>query len=98
MTISLYSFGFPSGLDGKVSACNEGDQGSIPGLGGSPGKGNGNPFQYSCLENPMDKGAWQAIVHRVKKSWARLGNFQFHIYTSKPNNISQNKYIQIWIP
>ena len=45
------------------------DSGSIPGLGRSPGEGNGNPLQYSCLENPMDREAWQAIVHRVAKSW-----------------------------
>ena len=95
MTISLYSFGFPGGSDGKVSACNAGDPGLIPGLGGFLGEGNGNPFQYSCLENPMDRGAWEAIVHRVKKSWTRLSNFHFHIYLSKPNNISQNKYIQV---
>ena len=50
--------GFPGGSDGKVSAYNAGNPGSIPGLGGSPGEGNGNPFQYSCLENPMDRGAW----------------------------------------
>ena len=48
---------FPGGTDGKKSACNVGDPGSIPGLGRSPGEGNGNPVQYSCLENPMDKGA-----------------------------------------
>ena len=47
--------GFPGGSDGKVSACNAGDPGSIPGLGRSPGEGNGNPLQYSCLENSMDK-------------------------------------------
>ena len=50
--------GFPAGSDGKMSAYNAGDPGSIPGLGKSPGEGNGNPFQYSCLENPMDGGAW----------------------------------------
>ena len=49
---------FPGGSDGKVSARNVGDQGSIPGLGRSPGEGNGNPLQYSCLENPTDRGAW----------------------------------------
>ena len=49
------------------SACNAGDQGSIPGLGRSPGEGNGNPLWYSCLENPMNGGAWQATVHEVKK-------------------------------
>ena len=51
------------------SACNVGDPGSIPGLGRSPGEGNGNSLQYSCLENPMDGGAWQATVHGVTKSW-----------------------------
>ena len=61
--------GFPGGSDGKVSACNAKDRGSIPGLGRSPGKVNGNPLQYSCLENPMDRGAWQATIHRV----ARVG-------------------------
>ena len=49
--------------------------GSIPGLGRSPGEGNGNPLQYSCLENPMDGGAWRAIVHGVAKSWTRLSDF-----------------------
>ena len=58
---------FPGDPDGKESACNEGDPDSIPGLGRPPGGGHGNPLQYSCLENPMDRGAWQAIVHRVAK-------------------------------
>ena len=49
---------FPGGSDGKASACNAGDPGSIPGSGRSPGEGNGNPLQYSCLENPVDRGAW----------------------------------------
>ena len=60
---------FPGGSDGKASAYNAGDPGSIPGSRRSPGEGNGNPFQYSCLENPMDGGAWWAIIHgsqRVK--------------------------------
>ena len=52
----------------KASAYNMGDPGSIPGLGRSPGEGNGNPLQYSCLENPMDGGAWWAAVHGVAKS------------------------------
>ena len=60
--------GFPGGSDGKQSACNVGDLGSIPGSGRSPGKRNGYPLQYSCLENPMDRGAWRATVHRVTKS------------------------------
>ena len=50
--------GFPGGSEGKVSACNAGDLGLIPGSGRSPGEGNGNPLQYSCLENPMDREAW----------------------------------------
>ena len=57
-----------SSSDGKASACNAGDLGSIPGSGRSPGEGNGNPLQYSCLENSMDRGAWQATVHRVAES------------------------------
>ena len=60
--------GFPGGSDDKVSACSAGDPGSISGLGRSLGVGNGNPLRYSCLENPMDRGAWQATVHRVAKS------------------------------
>ena len=60
--------GFPGGLDDKESAYNAGDPGSVPGSGRSPGEGNGNPLQYSCLENPMDRGAWLAIVHTVTQS------------------------------
>ena len=58
-----------------MSAHNAGDPGLIPGLGRSPGEGNGNPFQYSCLENSMDGGAWWATVHEVKKSQTRLSDF-----------------------
>ena len=61
--------GFPGGSEVKTSACNAGDLGLIPGSGRSPGEGNGNPLQYSCLENPMDGGAWWATVHRVARSW-----------------------------
>ena len=61
--------GFPGGSEGKASACDAGDPGSIPGSERSLGEGNGNPPQYSCLENPMDTGAWWATVHRVAKSW-----------------------------
>ena len=59
--------GFPGGSDGKEFAYSVGDTGSIPGLRRSPGEGNGNPLQYSCLENPMDRGAWRATVHGVTK-------------------------------
>ena len=59
---------FPDSSDSKASAYNAGDPGSIPGSGRSPGEGNGNPLQYSCLENPMDRGAWWATVHGVAES------------------------------
>ena len=59
---------FPGGPDGKESACNEGDLVSVPGSGRSPGGGSGNPLQYSCLENPMDIGTWQAAVHGAAES------------------------------
>ena len=62
----------PGGSDGKESACNAGNLGSIPGLGRIPGEGNGNPLQYSCLENPMGRGVWQATVHEVANSWTQL--------------------------
>ena len=60
--------GFPGGLGGKESTCNVRGLGLIPGLGRFPGRGHGNPLQYSCLENPMDRGAWCATVHGVAKS------------------------------
>ena len=60
--------GFPGGSDSKESACNVGDLGSIPGSGRFPGDRNGNPLQYSCLENSMDREAWQAMVYGVAKS------------------------------
>ena len=59
--------GFPGGADGKESVCNAGDLGSIPGSGRSPAKGNGNPLQYSCLGNPIDREIWQAMVHGITK-------------------------------
>ena len=59
--------GFPGGSVVKIPPANAGDVGSIPGWGRSPGGGHGNPLQYSCLENPMDRGAWWATVHRVAK-------------------------------
>ena len=63
--------GFPGGSEVKVSAQNAGDLGSIPGSGRSPGEGNGNPLQYSYLENPMDGGTWLATVHGVTKNQTR---------------------------
>ena len=67
-----------------VSVGDERDPGSIPGLGRSPGGGNGNPLQYSCLENPMDRGAWRATVHRVVKSQVQLSvHTQTHTHTGR---------------
>ena len=68
-------YGISCGSAGKETACNVGDLGSIPGLGRSPGEGNGYPLQYSGLENSMDRGAWWATVHGVTKSWTRLSDF-----------------------
>ena len=71
--------GFPRNSVGKESVCNAGDPGSIPGLGRSPGEGHGNPLQYSCLENPVNRGAWQATVHgdiQSRRSWSPRGSEQ----------------------
>ena len=65
---------FPGGSDSKESACNAEDLGSIPGSGRSPGEGHGNPLQYSCLGNPMDRGAWWAVIQGVAKSQVRLAD------------------------
>ena len=64
--------GLPGGSDGTESACNAGDPGSIPGSGRSPGQGNGDPFQDSCLKNSTDRGAWRGSVHGVAEDWTRL--------------------------
>ena len=69
--------GFPGGSVVKKSPANAGDEGLIPGSGRSPREGNGNPLQYSCLENPMDRGAWWATVHRAAKSQTQLSDFTF---------------------
>ena len=88
-TIPLFSKGFPSGSVVKNLPANAGDSRDwhlIPGLGRSPGGGNGNPLQYSCLKIPMDKGAWWAIVHGVAKSQTRLRTEQAHMRLfSKPH-------------
>ena len=70
LLLSSLRKGFPGGSDGKLSLCNVEDLGLIPGLGSTPAEGHGNPLQYSCLENPMDREAWLAIVHGV----ARVGH------------------------
>ena len=76
-----YYLASPGQLSGKKSTCNTEaakGMGSIPGSGRSPGRGNGYPLQYSCLENPMDRGAWWATFHRVIKSWIRLKQLRTH--------------------
>ena len=78
----FWTVGFPGGSEVKASACNAGDLGSIPGSRRSPGEGNGNPLQYSCLENPMDGGALWATVHglqRVRHNWAISLSFHFSL-------------------
>ena len=69
-----YTMGFPGGSDGKESVYNAGDMGSVPGLERSPGEGNGNPLQYSCLENSTNTEAWQATVCGIAKSETGLSN------------------------
>ena len=82
--VLLNNKGFPGGASGKEPPCqwrDIRDVGLIPGLGRSPGEGNGKPFQHSCLENPKDRGAWWAMVHRVAKSWTQLKQLSTHACT-----------------
>ena len=74
LTVISTAWGVPGDSDGKESACNAGDVGSIPGSGRSPGEGNSNPLQYSCLENPMDRGDGQATVRGVANCQTQLSN------------------------
>ena len=76
---------FSGSSEVKASVCNVGDLGSIPGLERSPGEGNGNTLQYSCLENPMDEGAWWATVHGVARSWTRLSDFTHSLAEARVN-------------
>ena len=87
--------GFPGGSEGKESACSVGDLGSIPGSGRSPGEGNGNTLQYSCLENPMDRGSWWATVHEASESWMRLSehiSFTFFLMPAVTDMVLGIKY------
>ena len=81
--VGLVSGGLLGGSDGKEFACNAGDLGSMPGSGRSPGEGNGNPLQYSCLGNPMDKGAWRATVHGGREELKDSFNFVAHFFCSE---------------
>ena len=95
---SSLCFLFPGGSDGKASACNAGDPGSIPGWGRSPGEGNGNPLQYSCLENPTDGEAWQATVYGVAKSRTRLSGFTFTFHFLKKEMATDSSIFAQKIP
>ena len=90
---------FPGGSDGKASAYSVGDLGSIPGWGRSPGEGNGNPLQYSCLENSMDGGAWWATPHGVAKSRTRLSdvNVNVNVVLLKLTPYSKSALLQLKI-
>ena len=81
--VILYIRGFTGGLLVKNLSVTEGDLGLIPWLGRSPGEGNGYPLQYSCLENPMERGAWWATVFAVTRSWIHLVTQQEQLYTSR---------------
>ena len=74
IVVLFFTWSFPGGLVVNNLSTNEGDAGSIPGSGRYPGKGNNNPLQYSCLENPMDRGAWWSTVDAVRQSWTWLSN------------------------
>ena len=79
-SMCTFPWSFTGVSNSKESACNAGVSGLIPGSGRPPGEGNGNPLQYSCLENPMDRGAWQATVHGVTNSWTELSDYHFHFH------------------
>ena len=91
---------FPCSSVGKGSACSAGDPGSIPGLGRSPGVGNGNRLQYPCLENLMDRGAWWAAVHGVTKSRTRLSifTFTFHFHALEKEMATHSSVLAWRIP
>ena len=96
----LTALGFPGGSDGKESACNAEEPGSIPWWGRSPRERNGNPLQYSCLENHMDGGAWLATVHGVAKSRTRLSDFifTFHFHASEKEMATHSSVLAWRIP
>ena len=87
--------GFPGGSEVKASACNAGDLGLIPGSGRSPGRGNGNPLQYSCLENSMDGEALWATVHGVAKSLTQLSDLAFTLTHQLPGKLAESHALTI---
>ena len=97
--ILCFMLGFPGGSDGKESSCNPGNLGSIPRSGRSPGEEYANPLQYSCLENPKDKGAWRATVHGVKESQTRLSYHHFHTlcYMHKSDKLLLSYTIRLYL-
>ena len=92
--------GFPCGSEGKESACNAEDPGSIPGSGRSLGEGNGNPLQYSCLENPMNRGTWCARVHGLRKGQTRLSDYTFTFFQWAPRicHYPFNIFMDLFLP
>ena len=88
-----FIIGVLGGSDGKESAGNTGDPGSIPGWGRSPGGGHGNPLQYSCLEYPMDRGAWWATVPGVKKSRTRLSEVHFDFFSLSFIQVHKSRFL-----
>ena len=95
-TFPTKKLGFPGGSVCKESTCNAGDTGDIsliPGLGKAPGGGHGNPLQYSCLENPMDREAWQAMVHRVSKSQTQLKRLSVYAQVNQIQDIHNKSRI-----
>ena len=94
-------WGFPGGVSGKESPCQRGSckrQGPIPGSGRSSGGGHGNPLQYSCLENPMDRGAWWAILHGVSKSCTQLNRLSTHTQQEYTGNSLVAQWLRIYFP
>ena len=92
MVVSVFCMGFPGGAVVKNLPANAGDPGSIPGSERSAGIGNGNPLQYSCLGNSMDRGAWQATVHGVARSQTRLSTHTRFIYFITVSNSYQGTF------
>ena len=95
LNLSSY-LGFPGGSDGKKSTCSVGDLGSMLGLRRDPGEGNSNPLQYSGLENPMDRGAWQATVHGVAESWTRLSDSTTTHHRQKQSKLKNALSVVCW--